>query len=127
MLATSKRARQWNTLVLLTVGLAVAIFAWGLNYKLSLYEPATRTVHHTVAAKLLSDRERSADTLVQVASATAPILVILSTLFAFASYRINVTLRKQPIWLLLQTRDLRRDPGSRVMRRLFSRPPPITQ
>jgi hypothetical protein len=40
--------------------LGMCVFAWGLRYKLSLYEPAHAAAHHMVAAKLLPGKERSA-------------------------------------------------------------------
>lgn len=47
----------------LTIGLAflgVCVFVWGLNYKLSLYEPPHSISHHMPAAKLLTGKERVA-------------------------------------------------------------------
>ena len=126
MQETSQSARQWKLLVLLTVGLAVAVFAWGLRYKLSMYRPATHTVHHVAAAKLLSDRERSADTVIQVVRATIPTVLVLCILFSsFALLRLE--LRRRSLWLLQRTRDPRLHPDPRDMRRLFIRPPPVTQ
>ena len=124
MLVTSKRACQWNTIVLLTIGLSVAIFAWGLHYKLSLYHSATRTVHHTVSAKLISDRERSADTIAQVERAVVPPLLLFSALLTLLASAM-VDAKRQTVWLLQHTRDPRLRPGPATMRRLYSRPPPI--
>jgi hypothetical protein len=42
--------------------LALAVFGWGLHSKLSLYHIRTRTVETAPIAKLLSERERPADT-----------------------------------------------------------------
>jgi hypothetical protein len=126
MYVTSKSARQWNILVLLTVGLAVAVFAWGLRYKLSLYKTATHTVYHVTDAKLLSNRERPADTVVQVERAVTPTVVAFCVLFTFFAGSL-LELRRQSMWLLQRTRDPRLRPDPRAMRRLFSRPPPITQ
>jgi hypothetical protein len=36
----------------------VSVFAWGLKYKLSLYDPPQSISHSMPAAKLLSDNER---------------------------------------------------------------------
>ncbi len=126
MLVTSKRACQWNTIVLLTIGLAVAIFAWGLHYKLSLYRSATRTVHHTVAAKLISDRERSADTIAQIERVVVPALLVFSALLTLLASSI-VDAKRQSVWLLQRTIDPRLRPAPAVLRQLYSRPPPITQ
>jgi len=40
--------------------LASCVFAWGLKYKLSLYDPPQAVSHHMAAAKLLSGKERNA-------------------------------------------------------------------
>jgi hypothetical protein len=45
------------------LGLAVlglCVFAWGLKYKLSLYDPPRAISHHMPAAKLLTGNERRA-------------------------------------------------------------------
>ena len=124
MVANPKKARRWNILVLLIVGLAAAVFAWGLRYKLSEYQSATHTVHRAVLAKLLSDRERPADTSVQIERATIPTLIVFCALFTLFAGSLPES-GLQPLWLLQRTRDPQRRPDSRAMRRLFSRPPPV--
>lgn len=55
--------------VLLPLGLlmlSMAVFGWGLQYKLSLYQGKDSITHLTPAAKLLSQKERPA--MVQVLS-----------------------------------------------------------
>ena len=42
------------------VGLAICVFTWGLQYKLSLYYPKHSTYHQLPAAKLLSKNEQPA-------------------------------------------------------------------
>jgi hypothetical protein len=42
------------------VVLGMCVFAWGLRYKLSLYEPGHAAAHHMVEAKLLPGKQRSA-------------------------------------------------------------------
>jgi hypothetical protein len=44
--------------------LATCIFAWGLSYKLSLYDPPHAVSRHMPAAKLLSGKDRNAVPLV---------------------------------------------------------------
>jgi len=52
--------RSFNLLgVLASLGLAVCVFAWGLQYKLSLYDPPQAASHRIPQAKLLSRNERS--------------------------------------------------------------------
>ena len=44
------------------IGLAVSVFTWGLQYKLSLYYPKHSAYHHIPEAKLLSRNEQSTAT-----------------------------------------------------------------
>lgn len=41
------------------LGLAIAVFAWGLQYKLSLYDPPHSISHQIPEAKLLSRNEQA--------------------------------------------------------------------
>jgi hypothetical protein len=41
------------------LGLAACIFTWGLQYKLSLYDPSQAASHQIPSAKLLSKNEQS--------------------------------------------------------------------
>jgi hypothetical protein len=41
------------------VGLSLAVFTWGLQYKLSLYDPPQAASHRMVEAKLLSKNEQT--------------------------------------------------------------------
>ena len=55
----TRRKRRWAFLLsfgLLT--LSMAVFGWGLQYKLSLYQAKGSTAHLTPEAKLLSQKER---------------------------------------------------------------------
>ena len=45
--------------ILAFLGLAVCVFAWGLQYKLSLYDPPQAASHQIPQAKLLSRNEQS--------------------------------------------------------------------
>jgi|ERR1700728_4234407 hypothetical protein len=45
------------------VVLGLCVFAWGLKYKLSLYDPPRASSHHIAAAKLLPGKERGAASL----------------------------------------------------------------
>jgi hypothetical protein len=42
------------------IGLAISVFTWGLQYKLSLYYPKHSTYHQLPEAKLLSKNEQPA-------------------------------------------------------------------
>lgn len=119
-----KRARTWNIFVLSVLALAIAVFAWGLKYKLSLYESATPPAHHVMVAKLLSNRERPADTVVQIERATTPFLTILLTAFAlFACFQINH--QRQSRWALQCVINPQRRPIPQATRQIFFRPPPV--
>ena len=48
--------------VLAFFALAFCVFMWGLQYKLSLYDPPEAASHHIPTAKLLSKNERSSST-----------------------------------------------------------------
>jgi hypothetical protein len=55
--STNRRAGSWFTLAFM--GLALCIFTWGVQYKLSLYDPPQSVSHQIPQAKLLS-REQQA-------------------------------------------------------------------
>jgi hypothetical protein len=55
---------------ILFLGLAVCVFTWGLQYKLSLYDPPQAASHQIPHAKLLSKNEQSGATEGQLASST---------------------------------------------------------
>lgn len=71
------------------LGLAIAVFTWGLEYKLSLYDPPQAISHRMPEAKLLSREEqvtKSVDPLLDTSSATArKIQLILSSIFVLIS------------------------------------------
>ena len=52
-----------RTLAFGLVVLGLCVFAWGLKYKLSLYDPPRATSHHMAEAKLLPGKERGAASL----------------------------------------------------------------
>ncbi|MES2222967.1 MAG: hypothetical protein V4587_18600, partial [Acidobacteriota bacterium] len=56
---TTKRCIRWE-IPLLLLGLAVAVFTWGLQYKLSLYDPPQAITRNMPRAKLLSADEQAA-------------------------------------------------------------------
>jgi hypothetical protein len=60
--------------------LALAVFSWGVRYKVSLYNPA----NHMSAAKLLSQRERPATFESAKLAADPIVLPGVSSLFAVA-------------------------------------------
>jgi hypothetical protein len=75
---SKKRAafRRFNSAFL---GLAICIFAWGLQYKLSLYDPPQASSHQVPQAKLLSKDQWSpspADARAYDVAATSPAFVV---------------------------------------------------
>jgi len=88
--------RSFNLLgILASLGLAFCVFAWGLQYKLSLYDSPQTASHKISQAKLLSKNEQSGITenpqAVQVKSSTlvnhsVPTAVFLLLLLAPAIF-----------------------------------------
>lgn len=54
--ALKNRQFSWSR-AFLFLGLAISVFTWGLQYKLSLYEPPAAITHQIPKAKLLSNEE----------------------------------------------------------------------
>lgn len=107
------------------LALAVAVFAWGLRSKLSLYREAVPTAAHAPVAKLLSNRERPADTVVQIERAITPVLAVV-----FASYTLFAGLlllgepERQSLWTIHRTQNPQRRANPPAARQIFFRPPP---
>ena len=119
-----------SRLTFVFVGLVISVFTWGLQYKLSLYNPALSASHQIPEAKLLSKNERvlAADSPL-ITSASAPrgmtdvwffpaslllwVPVLLLVLESGASAREE---KREKPWLVF----LRATLGA-----LFFRPPPI--
>lgn len=118
-------SRKWNILALSILGLAVAVFAWGLHYKVSLYKSAPVDWHHVASAKLLSNRERPADVVVQVERAMTPVVVptvFCASLVLFTGFLLDP--RRQSRWLVQRRLNPQRRPLPQVSCPLFFRPPP---
>jgi len=110
------------------VGLASCVFMWGLQYKLSLYDPPEAVSHHIPMAKLLSKNEQSGSmesprVVLTKTSAkviyTAPTGLILLLLLVFSI--LNPALsgqREQRASRLWQLRHAH-------LRSPFVRPPPV--
>jgi hypothetical protein len=102
--------------------LALAVFSWGVRYKLSLYNPET----HMSAAKLLSQRERPATS--EAAKLAADPLVNSGpvALFAFAMgaalaglFVLNAALPLKDAW---RPPQISKQPEQTFF---FFRPPPV--
>ena len=121
--------RPFSLLVILgSVGLAFCVFAWGLEYKLSLYDPPQAASDKIPQAKLLSRNERSG-------IAGNPLVVRAKT-----STRVSHTVPAAAFLFLLQALSILNPQASRPgkprashswhLRRglfdiFFVRPPPI--
>ena len=68
------------------IGLAFCLFTWGLQYKLSLYDPPEAASHHVPTAKLLSKNEQSSSTespLVVRTRTSTKVIYIVPTVVVF--------------------------------------------
>jgi hypothetical protein len=106
--------------------LGVCVFAWGLKYKLSLYDPPRAVSHHMPAAKLLSGKERSSVPFVAVprpANSTARIALgtLALAFLACAAGRLSAGFYSSP--LACSSRHLA--PASVRSAPTFIRPPPF--
>jgi hypothetical protein len=82
------RRKGLRALACALVFLGVCVFAWGLRYKLSLYDPPHSVSHRMPAAKLLTGRERTQVpplNLHRDAGSTGPAVLVALTL-AFISF-----------------------------------------
>ncbi|HTV04684.1 MAG TPA: hypothetical protein VME86_04895 [Acidobacteriaceae bacterium] len=123
MQLTPKNSRTWNIVVLSILALALAVFAWGLRYKLSLYDSAPPSVNHVAAAKLLSNRERPADTALLVERAITPSLVALCVTFTiFAGLLLDPGRHSR--WTLQRVQNSQHRLIPLTSQQLFFRPPP---
>jgi hypothetical protein len=110
--------------VLLPLGLlmlSLAVFGWGLQYKLSLYQSKNSIAHLTPEAKLLSEKERPATAQALVAR-TPQVPVFAAFVFvAVASFLLRAAAR------YLRTGSVERSRPSRppCLLAVFFRPPPV--
>ena len=117
-------SRGLRVLGLALVLLGFCVFAWGLRYKLSLYQPP-RVTHSMPEAKLLSSRERtqvSSLDLRQAASLGAPLLGCTMVLALFA--RMDARARLRLVWAFTDVFGTASPPGDPVPFSCSNRPPP---
>jgi hypothetical protein len=72
MTVSEKNRARLGRLTVAFLGLAVCVFAWGLQYKLSLYDPPQASSHQVPQAKLLSKDQWSPSPVHASASDIAP-------------------------------------------------------
>jgi hypothetical protein len=109
------------------IGLAISVFTWGLQYKLSLYYPKHSTYHQLPEAKLLSKNEQPAATEgLLMTSAKPPQDIVRGGLFALMLF--SWVLGLPPISGATQTEQERTRPWlhslSASLNAFFFRPPP---
>lgn len=106
--------------------LAVAVFAWGLQYKMSLYNPSSGLAASAPHAKLLSQKERPEPNTASIRlDSTQDRFPVSYTIFLFASIVCALV-----VAVTIQSRSLSLDKGSRQQRFAASdffsfRPPPV--
>jgi hypothetical protein len=110
------------------IGLAFCLFTWGLQYKLSLYDPPEAASHHVPTAKLLSKNEQSSSTespLVVRTRTSTKVIYIVPTVVVFFLLLV-LSILNPP----LSGQRQRRASGLWHLRRAhlrthFVRPPPV--
>jgi hypothetical protein len=132
--AASDRIVEWfrnsssnRRAVLLPLGLlmlSLAVFGWGLQYKLSLYQGKSSIAHLTPEAKLLSQKERPATA--QARDIRFPVLPAYPFLAAFVLVAVTLFLR-QAAARSSRTESIERSRPSRppCLQAVFFRPPPV--
>jgi len=106
--------------------LAVAVFAWGLQYKMSLYNTSNSISVSVPHAKLLSQKERPESNVASIGpDSTQDRSPVSYTIFLFASIVCSLV-----VAVTIQTRSQSLDKGSRQQQfaalDFFSfRPPPV--
>jgi hypothetical protein len=110
------------------LGLAVCVFAWGLQYKLSLYDPPQAASRQVPMAKLLSQNEQSwaTESPLIVRTRTAARVIYPASIAAFLGGLGLGTVTLQ----VLNQREQQANRSWPMRRRfflnnLFVRPPPI--
>jgi hypothetical protein len=88
--------------------LALAVFGWGVKYKISLYDPPGSISTHMSQAKLLSQKERPVSSA-NVDLARLPILESQSPIpyptFVFGAIILVLSCGTAAIWMLTRTKD----------------------
>jgi len=117
---TRQRGSHW--MIVSIAMLALAVFSWGVRYKVSLYNPA----NHMSAAKLLSQRERPATLESAKVAADPVVLPGVSSLFAVAMGVMLAALWSLKVAFSPKSAEHpARLPKQRSQTFFFFRPPPI--
>ncbi len=104
--------------------LSAAVFGWGLQYKLSLYQGRDSITHQMPEAKLLSQKERPA--VVQTVSASPTGLSAVSLLPVFLVVTVTAGLvRATTRYVRTGSVERSRTPLPPCLQAIFLRPPPV--
>lgn len=105
--------------------LGLCVFAWGLRYKLSLYDPPGAGSRHMPAAKLLTGKERRALPVVNIRPAAgSSALTFLAGLLLVAFTAKAIDLRPNSFSSLRLSALLAPVPARTPCAGIFIRPPP---
>ena len=132
--AASKTSVAWfrnsagnRRAVLLPLGLlmlSLAVFGWGLQYKLSLYQGKNSITHLAPEAKLLSQKERPAAT--QGLGARFPEVPAFPAFAAFVLVAVASLLRQAAVrYVRTGSMERSRPPRPPCLQAVFLRPPPV--
>lgn len=110
------------------LGLALCVFTWGLQYKLSLYDPPQSASHQIPKAKLLSKEEQSDITQTPLVLRTKTVTTIVYTAPATALLFLLLVLcslvERTSSGLMRAASRQRRQRSCNYLNILYVRPPP---
>jgi hypothetical protein len=121
--------RTFTLKTLATLFLAVAVFGWGLQYKVSLYDLPGSHLNSVSHAKLLSEKERPASTFDLASSGLAslqPQSSFLLPTFFLASMMIGLSSAKSPWTRVVSNHGKSRQHRFSASTFFSFRPPPAT-
>ena len=93
MTVSIAKPANFSRLMLFLFGLAFAVFAWGLQYKLSLYDPPQAVSHQIPEAKLLSKEEQASQSrspLLESAKFAKLLEMVISSIFLLISLALSL-------------------------------------
>lgn len=126
--STTTRPR-FSRFTLCLLGLAICVFTWGLQYKLSLYDPPQAVSHELPSAKLLSrDQQRTTTESPLIKSDGVPNKTVLATVLSVFLQLFAILNSLRPPAAFRRNRDAKR-PWRRLsqasLNAFFFRPPPV--
>jgi hypothetical protein len=110
------------------LGLAFCVFAWGLQYKLSLYDPSQTASHQIPKAKLLSRDEQSstAESPLVIRTKTTTSVVYTAPTANFIILLPAICLLNPPAAIRVEKlANKQLHPHRAILNTLFIRPPPV--